>query len=109
MRSIQDLIGSWEAVSEGNKDGGLQVVDSTKIFLVYGDQKMPVIRYKADFSKTPAWFDFTVKDSAVEINLKSLLQFVNDDLVQWQVFEEETRPVIFAADRGDMVFLKRKK
>ena len=108
-RSIQNLIGKWEAVGKTDESGGLEVVDSSKIFLVYGDEKMQVVSYDADFTKTPAWFDFTVKDSIKQITIKSLLQFVNDDLVQWQVFDGETRPVIFAADRGEMVYLKRKK
>jgi len=109
QRGFQDLVGNWEAVSKVNESGGLQVIDSTKIFLVYGDHKMPITAYQADFSKVPAWFDFTVKDSTREIRLKSLLQFVNDDTIQWQIFEEDTRPVIFASDRGEMVYLKRKK
>lgn len=108
-RGISNLIGKWEAVDENDKNGGLEVIDSTKIFLVYGADKIPVISYKADFTKTPGWFDFTIKDSTKETSLKSLLQFVNEDTIQWQVFDGETRPLLFSADRGEMVYLKRKK
>lgn len=108
-RDITSLVGKWEAVDVDDKNGGLEVIDSTTIFLVYGNNKLPVISYKADFTKSPAWFDFTIKDSARQISLKSLLQFVNDDMIRWQVFDGETRPVLFAADRGDMVVLKRKR
>jgi hypothetical protein len=105
-RTTQDLQGVWEAMGK-NKSGGLQFVDSTKIYLVYGTHKMQVIQWHADFSKTPAWIDFTVEDSTREIRLKSLLQFIDDDLIQWQIFYEGARPVIFASGRGDMVYLRK--
>ena len=107
-RNMQDLRGIWEAMGK-NKNGGLQVVDSTEIYLVYGTHKMQVIQWHADFSKTPAWIDFTVEDSTREIRLKSLLQFIDDDLIQWQIFYEGARPVIFASGRGDMVYLRKKR
>jgi hypothetical protein len=109
INNFQMLVGKWEAVDNNNQNGSLEVIDSTNIFLVYGNQKMPVINYKADFTKVPAWSDFTVKDSTQELSLKSLIQFLNNDLIQWQVFDGDTRPAIFAADRGEMVYLKRKR
>ena len=108
-RSIESLKGVWQVVSENHESAGLEVVDSTRIYLVYADDKKAITSYKADFTKTPAWFDFTVKDSTQEVHFKSLLQFVNDDLVQWQVFEGEIRPVLFASDRGDLLYLKRRR
>ena len=108
-RSIQSLIGKWEAVRWRNAGGGLEVEDSTKLFIVYRGQKKAIVDYKADFSKTPIWFDFTVQDSTGTLSLKSLIQFISDDLIQWQVFEGEAQLVRFAADTGDTVYLKRRK
>lgn len=107
-RGIQHLMGKWEAVDSENSSGGIEVADSNKIYLVYGQEKKAISSFKIDFSKSPAPFDFTIKDSAESKNLKSLLQFVNDDLIQWQVFESDIRPAHFTQSGGQMVYLRRK-
>ena len=101
--SFDNLKGSWRN-SEG---AGLDVVDSNTIYIVYGEQRKLITHSKADFSKSPAWFDIAVKDSSNTVTLKSLLYFVNEDLIQWQVFDKETRPAYFSTDKGDMLFLRR--
>ena len=108
-RNISSLIGDWRAVDQHNESGGLEVTDSAHIYLVYGDEKLPITNYRLDLSQSPGWFDFTVTHNSNLVTLKSLILFVNDDLVQWQIFDGETRPVYFATDRGDMVYLKRRK
>jgi|SRR5215204_2554318 len=102
--SLQNLVGKWESPD----GGGIEATDTTKIFLVYGTEKKPILSYKADFSKSPCWFDFVVKDGDKNLNLKSLLLFVNNDLLQWQVFYDDVRPSGFTNEKGDMVYLKRK-
>lgn len=101
--SFENLKGSWR----NSSGAGLDIVDSSTIYIVYGSQKKLVTRSKADFSKSPVWLDLAVKDSSHVVTLKSLLLFVNEDLLQWQVFDSETRPAYFSTDRGDMLFLKR--
>jgi hypothetical protein len=101
--SFDNLKGSWR-----NRNGaGLDIVDSSTIYIVYGTQRKLVTRSRADFSKSPVWLDLAVKDSTHTTTLKSLLLFVNEDLIQWQVFDSETRPAYFSTSRGDMLFLKR--
>ena len=101
--NFENLKGSWR-----NSNGaGLDIVDSNTIYIVYGTQKKQVTRSRADFSKSPAWFDLAVKDSSHVVTLKSLLLFVNENLIQWQVFDSETQPAYFSTTRGDMLFLKR--
>ena len=109
QRSIQNLVGKWEAVDSENSSGGIEVVSGDQIFLVYGSEKKPVHSFRLDFSKSPAWFDFTVKDSASTITLKSLIQFINEDLIQWQLFDGDVRPAHFTNSGGQMVYLRRKK
>lgn len=108
-RTIQSLVGHWEAVDSENASGGIEVLDSSKLFLVYGTERKPIVSYTADFTKAPGWFDFTIKDSSGTMALKSLLQFINDDLIQWQVFDESVRPAHFVESEGTMVYLRRKK
>lgn len=105
MYSFDNLKGSWR----NSHGAGLDIVDSNTIYIVYGEQKKLVTRSKADFSKTPAWFDLAVKENSHLTTLKSLLLFVNDDLLQWQVFDSDTRPAYFSMNKGDMLFLKRVK
>jgi hypothetical protein len=103
------LIGKWEAVDSDNQGIGLEIKDSTEIYVVYGEEKKRVTSFKADFSRTPAFFDFSVKDSSEVIQLKSLINLVNDDLVQWQLFDGPSRPDMFTEKQGEMVYMRRKK
>jgi hypothetical protein len=108
-RDIQQLIGKWEAVDSENQKGGLEVVDSSTIYLVFGTEKKRIASYKADFTKSPVWFDFVIKDESNTLQLKSLILFVNDDLIQWQVSESDVRPANFSQTNGEMMYLRRKK
>ncbi len=109
QRINSKLIGKWEAVGSDNAGVGLEVIDSSQIYVVYGTEKKKLVSFKADFSKSPAGFDFMVKDSSELIPLKSLVHFVNDDLIQWQLFDSATRPDHFTDKSGEMVYLRRKK
>lgn len=107
---FQKLIGKWEAVDADNKTGRLEVLDSSKIFLAYGQEKKPITSFNADFSKSPVWFDFTVSSDSDNIKIKSILLFINDNLVQWQVFgSDAVRPAHFTEDKGEIIYLRRKK
>jgi len=106
IASIKNLIGRWETT-----DGaGLEIIDSSRIFVTYGKERKPILSYKADFSKSPCWFDFVVKDTAQKLStMKSLLLLENGDILKWQVFEDDDRPSNFTEDKGDIVILRRKK
>ena len=102
--SLKNLVGKWESA-----DGaGFEVIDSSRIFLTYMGERKQISSYQADFSKTPCWFDFTIKEGSSTIELKSLLLFVNENLLQWQVFEEE-RPLNFNTSVGNILNLKRRQ
>lgn len=104
--SIKNLMGKWESA-----DGaGLEIIDSSRIFVTYGNERKPILSYKADFSKSPCRFDFVVKDTAQKLStMKSLLLLQGNDVLKWQVFDGDDRPADFTPDRGDIVILRRKK
>ena len=103
--SFQNLLGYWES----NDGGALEAKDSSKLYLFYQGQKKPILSYTADFSKTPCWFDFVIKEEDSTVTLKSLLLFIDNNLLQWQVFEDGVHPANFSTDKGDIVYMKRKK
>jgi hypothetical protein len=104
--SIKNLVGRWETA-----DGaGLEIIDSSRIFVTYGTERKPILSYKADFSKSPYWFDFVVKDSAQQLStMKSLLLLDGNDILKWQVFEDGDRPLNFTTNTEEIVILRRKK
>lgn len=102
--SFKDLVGRWE-----NADGtGLEITDSSNIFLFQGSQKKKLTEFSFNFATSPCSFDFYLKDSAGTLGLKSLFLMVNKNLIQWQLFEE-SRPENFSSGRGEMVYLRRKQ
>lgn len=104
--SIKNLVGRWETA-----DGaGLEIIDSSRIFVTYGKERKPILTYEADFSKSPCWFDFVVKDSGQQLStMKSLLLLEGNDVLKWQVFDDGNRPADFISDRGYTVILRRRK
>jgi len=104
--SIKNLVGVWES-SDG---AGLEIIDSSRIFILYGSERKPILTYQADFSRIPFWFDFVVKDSAQQLStMKSLLLLQSNGDLKWQVFEDGNRPLNFTTSKGDVVILRRKK
>ena len=109
QRDIHDLVGKWDAVDASHAKGTLQIVDSTHIYLTFNGQKKPIIHYTADFTKKPIWFDFVVPEGDSTIHLKSILRIISNNKLQWQIFTGGNRPEYFTKDRGDMVYLVKKK
>lgn len=108
-KKFQNMIGSWEIVGEQDSGGGLEVIDSTTILIRFMGEEKKLIQYKIDFSKSPYWFDFTAKDTTSVSNFKSLLEFVGDDMLKWQVFVDEERAAHFTSRAGELFYLKRAK
>jgi hypothetical protein len=108
-KKFQNLIGVWEIVGEQDSGGNLEVVDSNTIFLRFMGEEKKLVSYKIDFSKSPYWFDFTTKDSSSTVTIKSLFEFINDDMVKWQVFMDEERSDHFSSTKGELLYLRRSK
>jgi hypothetical protein len=106
-KKFQNMVGSWEIVSEQDSGGGLEIIDSATILIRFMGEEKRLLEYKIDFSKSPYWFDFSAKDSTSISSFKSLLEFVNDDMLKWQVFVDEERQDHFSSSKGELFYLKR--
>ena len=106
---IQNLVGKWDAIDATQAHGTLEILDSTHIYLTFNGQKKPILHYTADFTKTPVWFDFALKEGGDTIHLKSILRIISRNKLQWQVFTGDNRPDYFSKDYGNMVYLIRKR
>ena len=107
--SIQNLIGRWEIVGTKDDGGRLEILDSSTIVITYGGEKKALSGFKLDFSKSPIWFDFFVKDSSATMNVKSIMEVISDDLIKWQVFMNDERASHFTSEKGELFYLKRIK
>lgn len=101
--SMSDLMGTWR----NGSGAGLDIVDSNTVYIVCGGQRKKAFATVSDIRKNPVNFNLTVRDSSKVVTLKGLLLIVNDDMLQWQVFDSDTKPASFSYNRGDMLFLKR--
>lgn len=109
IAGIQNLIGQWEIVGTKDDKGRLEILDSATIVLSYGGEKRPLNSFKIDFTKSPIWFDFSVKDTTEVTTVKSIMEIISEDLIKWQVFMNEERVDYFSAEKGELFFLKRVK
>ena len=107
VKKFQNMLGSWEIVGEPNSGGGFEIIDSSTIVLKYNGEEKKLLEFKIDFSKSPFWFDFSTKDTASVVNIKSIIEFVNDDMLKWQIFMDEERQNHFSSTKGELFYLKR--
>jgi hypothetical protein len=106
-KKFQNMIGLWEIVGEQDSGGGLQIKDSSTILIRFMGEEKTILRYNIDFSKSPYWFDFSCNDTASVSNFKSLIEFVGDDTLKWQIFTEGERADHFSSRTGELFYLKR--
>jgi hypothetical protein len=104
---LKDIAGKWEVVGEQNAT--LNIIDSSTIEFTYMGERKTITDYKADFSKTPCWLDFSASDSSGVLQVKSLVQKVGDDILKWQLFVDEERAQHFTTGKGEMYYLKKAK
>jgi len=101
--SFKNLVGTWR----NNSGTGLDVLDSNTVYIVHGGKRKLASASLSDAGRNPLSFNLSVKDSATTLVLKGLLLFVRDNMLLWQIFDRETKPVSFRYNRSDMLFLKR--
>jgi hypothetical protein len=106
-KKFQDIVGKWDIAGEQNTGATLEIIDSTNIVLTYMGEKKKILDYRIDFSKSPIWFDFTTQDTASIVNVKSLLEVVNESMIKWQLFVDEERPSHFSSSKGELFYLTK--
>ena len=106
-KKFQSMVGLWEMIGEQESGGGLQIKDSSTISIRFMGEEKTILRYNIDFSKSPIWFDFSCKDTATVSNFKSLIEFVGDDTLKWQIFTDGERADHFTSRSGELFYLKR--
>jgi hypothetical protein len=106
-KKFDKMVGRWEFLGEQGSGGVLEILDSSTINLTYMGETRRIQNLNLDFSRTPFWFDFTTKDTASEVNIKSLMEVVNDSLIKWQLFVDEDRTNHFTSSKGELFYLKR--
>jgi hypothetical protein len=106
-KSFQELIGRWEVLGDQVSRSGLVVADSSNIILTYNGDKKKVLEFKLDFSKSPAWFDFTVEEGDSALRVKSIIELIDNTHLKWQLFLNEDRAEKFSPDKGEFFYLKK--
>jgi hypothetical protein len=106
-KSIQGMQGRWEFGGEENSGAYLEIIDSATIYLNYMGERKKLSDCRIDFSKSPAWFDFSTQDTASVVHIKTLLEIVNESTIKWQLFLDEERPAYFSASKGELYYLKK--
>lgn len=109
QKKLKDLLGRWEIIGEQNMEASLDVIDSLTIVLVYMGETRKIVDYKFNFEKSPIWFDFSTEDSASTVSVKSLMEIVNDNMIKWQLFVDDSRPDHFSSTKGDLFYLRKVK
>lgn len=109
LNDIQTIIGRWEIVGTKDEGGRLEILDTSTIVISYGGEKKILSGFNIDFTKSPIWFDFFVRDSSKTMNVKSIMEIINEDLIKWQVFMNEERMAHFTSEKGELFYLKRVK
>ena len=105
---FRNMIGSWQIISDDEPGGRLDIIDSSTIVIKFMGEEKKLSGCKIDFTRTPYWFDFAAADTTTLFsNFKSLLEFVNDDTMRWQVFIDEERADHFTSQGGELFYLKR--
>ena len=109
VKKFQDIIGRWAVVGEQNPGAGLEIIDSADIVITYMGEQKKILDYKIDFSRSPAWFDFSVGDTSSVLNVKSIMEIINDGLIKWQLFVDEDRSNHFSTGKGELFYLIKAK
>lgn len=104
-----ELIGEWKAVEKKDEGAGIEFKRGDTVVLFYHGEKKLITDLQLDSDKNPIWFDFTINEGPEKIPVKSLLLFLNKDLVKWQVFTQEPRQAHFTQSAGDIMYLRRYK
>ncbi len=108
----EKLIGTWESIDTAQETGSIIVKNNGILLLVLSPTDSIECKYQVDTTKSPMHFDIIIEEEdGGEVNtMKSLLVFINNDTLKWEVFFDRERTPNFRGETGkDIVLLHRKK
>lgn len=105
------LIGTWEGIDSAEERGSIIIKNNNILMLVLSPTETIECKYQIDTTKSPMWFDIIIEEEGGEVStMKSLVLFVNNDTIKWEVFFDRERTPNFTADTSqDIVLLHRIK
>ena len=106
-KKFKDIVGRWEIAGEQNAGASLEIVDSTTMLLTYMGETKKISDIKIDFTKSPAWLDFTASDTSnTAQKIKSIIE-IGDNVIKWQLFVDEERSAHFTKNKGEILYLRK--
>ena len=105
----KDLIGKWEGKDVRSEVGGLIFLANSKVILSMRGSNSPAMTYSADFTSNPIKIDLSLTaQNGTKMQMKGLLQFIDNNTLKFQVFPKGDRPANFdALSSQNVVMLKR--
>ena len=90
--SGKDLLGKWEGKDSRSEVGGLVFLKNNNAVLTFHGNYSPAMNYTADFTANPVKIDLVVQNPRGRMNIKGLLQFIDNNTIKFQVFPSGNRP-----------------
>ncbi len=106
LKTLQELVGVWEAIDQQNDRGSLEFKDTTQLYITFMGQRKPAQSFTVNLNKTPHEFNMAIQEDNETINLKGRLHFVNKDNIKWEVFVPGDAG---GGPQSEIVLLRRRK
>jgi hypothetical protein len=106
--TAKDLLGKWEGKDSRSEVGGLFFLKDNKAILIFHGKYSPAMNYTTDFTTNPVKIDLVVQNADGRMNIKGLLQFIDNNTIKFQIFPGSNRPNNFdLLYTQNIVILKR--
>jgi len=106
-KSVKDLMGKWYGEREMFM---LEFIDTANLVMTTMGKKQPQAAYILDLTKSPGWLDIFMGSGKMKTTIKSIIEFVDDETIRWQMPSGIERPNEFSNKPGSAVLtLKRNK
>lgn len=104
-----DLIGKWEGKDSHSEIGGIFFLKGNKAIISARGTYSPAMSYIVDFKSNPVKIDLVMQAAnGNRLNMKGLLQFIDNNTIKFQVFPVGERPANFdPLSSQNIVILKR--
>lgn len=110
IKITDKLIGTWEGIDSAQERGSIVFKSDSIMLLVLSPTETIECKFQIDTSKSPMYFDIIVEEDGEIRTMESLVLFVNNDTIKWEIFFDRARTPNFTAEASaDIVLLQRKK